>query len=92
LLHHKKPANVSPPVWDISQEVCFPSVLNRSCSVEVLPCVHEHDLEDLSNSVKENNTEHVLPITSQCHDNNGARLISHKSLDNDNSPQTTHGE
>lgn len=84
--HKKKPANVSPPVWDISQEICFPA-LNRSCSVEVLPCVPEHDVEDLSESVKENNAENVTdmtPITPS------ARLTSHKSLDND-SP-TAHGE
>ena len=69
-------------MWDISQEICFPA-LNRSCSVEVLPCVPEHDVEDLSKDAKENNAENVTDVTPITPSTNGARLTSHKSLDND---------
>ena len=39
-MHAKKPVNMSPPVWDITQRPVF-THLERACSVEFLPSVPE---------------------------------------------------
>ena len=38
--HAKKPVNMSPPVWDITQRPVF-THLERACSVEFLPSIAE---------------------------------------------------